>query len=254
MMNAMLRFLAGCLLGLWAFGQALPTFEVASIKPSAPGGRAGIVRMMPGNQTYIANNVPLRLIMTVAYSVTDRQISGGPDWINNEPYEITAKSDSRHTAEEMHAMLARLLEERFQLKIRHEKREMPVWALVLDKGGAKLTEHDASDLDHPPFGPGLNGRGTTGRNVRMDYFAFYLSRLLDRNVIDRTGLTKSYDLTLDFVRDLPPRPDGAPGEPQRAEGPSIFTALKEQLGLRLESARGPVEHLVIEKAERPAAN
>jgi uncharacterized protein (TIGR03435 family) len=80
------------------------------------------VRIMPGNQTYIANNMPLRVIMTVAYSVTDRQISGGPDWINVESYDITAKSESRHSVDEMHAMLAKLLEERFQLKIRHEKR------------------------------------------------------------------------------------------------------------------------------------
>jgi uncharacterized protein (TIGR03435 family) len=239
-----------------AFAQALPNFEVASVKPSAPGGRGGIVRMLPGNQTYIANNVPLRLIMTVAFTVTDRQITGGPDWINTEPYDITAKADRRCTTDELHDMLARLLEERFQMKIRREKREMPVWALVVDKSGPKLTEHDAADLDHPPFGPGPNGRGTSGRNVNMNYFAFFLSRLLDRNVVDRTGLAKNYDLTLDFVRDnLPPRPDGAgAGEPQRPEGPSIHTALREQLGLRLESAKGPVEFLVIEKAERPTAN
>ncbi len=146
--------------------------------------------------------------MTVAYSVTDRQISGGPDWIGSEPFDITAKSDSRHTADEMHAMLARLLEERFQLKVRREKPEMPVWALVIDKGGPKLTEHDPGDLDHPPFGPGAEGKGIEGRNVSMDYFAFFLSRLLDRNVVNRTGLTKNYDLTMVFSRELPARPAG----------------------------------------------
>jgi uncharacterized protein (TIGR03435 family) len=243
--------LAGILLAGTALAQAVPDFDVASVKPSAAGGRGGIVRIMPGNQTYIANNMPLRVIMTVAYSVTDRQISGGPDWINVEPYDIMAKSESRHSVDEMHAMLAKLLEERFQLKIRHEKRDMAVWALVVDKGGAKLTEHDPTDLDHPPFGPGPGGRGLQGKNVSMNFFAFMLSRLLDRNVNDRTGLTKSYDLTLDFVREQPGRPDA---EPQRPDGPSIFAALKEQLGLRLEASRGPVEHLVVERAERPAAN
>jgi uncharacterized protein (TIGR03435 family) len=228
---------------------AAPSFEVASVKPNTVGGPGGIVRMLPGNQTYIAQNAPLRLIMTVAYSVTDRQIAGGPDWMNTDRYDITAKADRRCTVEELHAMLARLLEERFQLKIRREKREMSIWALMVDKGGPKLTEHDAADLDHPPFGagPGPNGRGTTGKNVSMNYFAFMLSRLLDRNVADRTGLTKNYDLAIDFIRDIPGR-----AAPQ--DGPSIFTALKEQLGLKLESAKGPVEFLVIEKAERPTGN
>jgi uncharacterized protein (TIGR03435 family) len=185
----------------------------------------------------------------VAYSVTDRQIAGGPDWIDTDRYDITAKADRRCTVEELHGMLARLLEERFQFKIRHEKREMSIWALTVDKGGPKLTEHDAADLDHPPFGPGPgpNGRGTTGKNVSMNYFAFMLSRLLDRNVVDRTGLTKNYDLSIDFARDIP-------GQDPPPDVPSIFTALKEQLGLKLESAKGPVEFLVIEKAERPTAN
>lgn len=237
-----------------AAAQEVPTFEVASVKASAPGGRGGIVRMLPGNQTYIANNVPLRLIMTVAYSVTDRQISGGPDWINTDRWDINAKADRRYTSDELHAMLARLLEDRFQLQVRHEKREMAVYALTVDKGGPKMAEHDPADLDHPPFGPGPGGRGTSGRNVQMSFFAFMLSRLLDRNVIDRTGLTKYYDLTLDFVRDVPPQPEAAPGEPQRPDGPSVFTAVREQLGLRLEPAKGPVEFLVIERAERPSQN
>ena len=136
------------------------------------------------------------------------------------------------------------------MKVRREKREMPIWALTVDKGGAKLQEHDAADLDHPPFGPGPgpNGRGITGKNVNLGFFAFMLSRLLDRNVEDRTGLTKNYDVSLDFVRDIP----GV--ETPQTDGPSVFTALREQLGLKLEAGRGPVEFLVVEKAERPGAN
>src|SRR5437016_7815969 len=117
-------------------------------------------------------------------------------------------------------MLQRLLEDRFKLKVRRENRELPVWALVADKSGPKLPEHDAQDIDHPPMGPGPQGRGLSGRNVSMQYFAFILSRMLDRNVIDKTGLTKSYDVTLDFVRDLPGRPDD--GEPARnPDGPTL---------------------------------
>lgn len=231
-------------------------FEVASVKPSAPSATFGVVRVQPGNQTYIARSMPLRAIMTVAYSVTDRQISGGPEWVKSDKFDIDAKADRSRSIDELHAMLQRLLEDRFQLKVRHEKRELPVWALVVNKGGAKLTEHDPNDIDHPPIGPGPKLRGLAGRNVSMQYFAFVLSRLLDRNVIDKTGLNQNYDVTLDFARELPPRPDGGnPQEPAaNPDGPTIFQALREQLGLRLESTKGPVEFLVIEQAEKPSPN
>jgi uncharacterized protein (TIGR03435 family) len=233
------------------------SFEVASIKPTAPGAQGGIVRPLPGNQTYIVRNMPLRLIMTVAYSVTDRQIGGGPDWVNTDRFDINAKADRSYTSDELHVMLQRLLEDRFQLKVRREQRDQPVWVLVVNKGAPKLTEHDPHDIDHPPMGPGPQGRGLAGRNVSMQYFAFILSRMLDRNVIDRTGLGGYYDLTLDFVRDLPARPDGPPGEPQpnrNLDGPTVFQALRDQLGLQLQSTKGPVEFLVIERVEKPSAN
>ena len=234
--------------------QAPLVFEVASVKPSAPGGRGGIIRPLPGNQTYVGTNVPLRLIMTVAYSVTDRQISGGPAWIGTDPFDITAKASRPGTTDELHRMLQNLLEDRFQLKVRRETRESPAWALMVDKGGSKMAEHDAQDLDHPPIGPNSSGRrGFSGRNVNMNYFAFYLSRILDRNVIDRTGLPAHYDLNVEFTPEpVGPRPEGA--EPPPPEGPNIFTALREQLGLRLETAKGPVEFLVIEHVEKPEGN
>jgi uncharacterized protein (TIGR03435 family) len=231
----------GCLCGLAAYGQ---TFEVASIKASAPGGRGGIVRPTPGQQGYMAQNMPLRTLMTVAYTVTNRQISGGPDWIGAEPWDLNAKADRSYPIEQLRVMLQKLLEERFNMKLRREKREMPVWELVVDKGAPKMVKHADGDIDHPPMGPGPNGRGMSGRNIPMSYFAFALSRVLDRNVIDKTGLDGFWDLTIDFVRDQDPNQDG----------PSIFTAMREQLGLRLVSAKGPVEHLVIESAERPSAN
>jgi len=243
------------LLGSVCLAQAPPAFEVASVKPSAPGGRGGIVRTLPGNQTYFVNNMPLRAIMTVAYSVTDRQISGGPAWIGTEPFDITAKAARPCTTDELHVLLQRLLEDRFQLKVRHEIREMSVWALVVDKGGTKLPPHDPADIDHPPLGSGPNRRGLGGRSVNMTYFAFVLSRLLERNVIDRTGLPGYYDISLDFARDplAGARPEG--GEPAPpTDGPDVFSALREQLGLRLESTKGPVEFLVVEHAQKPSAN
>ncbi|HEY2018123.1 MAG TPA: TIGR03435 family protein [Bryobacteraceae bacterium] len=228
------------------------TCEVASVKHSAPGGRGGVIRQMPGGQTYVATGVPLRLLMTVAYTVTDRQISGGPSWVSTDTFDITAKAQRPGTSDEMHRMLQTVLEDRFQLKVRRESRESPVWALTVDKGGPKLPEHDAHDLDHPPF-RGIRG-GIAGPNVSMNYFAFMLSRLLDRNVIDRTGLTANYDVNLLFTPDRPgPKNDGADAG-SVPEGPDIFSALREQLGLKLESSKGPVEFLVIEHAEKPSGN
>jgi uncharacterized protein (TIGR03435 family) len=244
----MRKTLFAALIALCAFAQAPLTFDVASVKATGPGARGGMVRQMPGGQRYLASNVPLRLIMTVAYSVTDRQIAGGPSWVGTDPWDLDAKCEKPHNPDELHDMLARLLEERFQLKIRHEKKELPVYELVIDKA-PKLTKHDPADLDHPPMGGTIDG--LEGTNVTMNYFAFTLSRNLDRNVIDKTGLTARYDLKLNFAREGLKRPDGTPIE---QDGPTIFTALKEQLGLKLVPAKGPVDFLVIEHAEKPIDN
>jgi uncharacterized protein (TIGR03435 family) len=233
------------------YAQAPLTFEVATVKPTPPGTRGGIIRQMPGNQRYVGSNVPLRLIMTVAYSVTDRQISGGPSWVDTEPFDIDAKAASPRTSDELHVLLQHLIEERFQLRIRHDTKELPVYELVVDKGGPRLPVHDPADLDHPPMG-GTPG-GMKGTNVTMNYFAFALSRMLDRTVIDKTDLPARYDVSLEFAREGQATKQGV-AETSVAEGPSIFTALKEQLGLKLVPAKGPVDFLVIEHAEKPSEN
>jgi uncharacterized protein (TIGR03435 family) len=233
-------------------------FDVASVKPTPPGEGGGLVHQPPGGQSYEALGAPLRVIMTVAYSVTDRQISGGPEWINSDRWTIEAKADRRGTSDELHAALAHLLEERFQLKVRHETRELPVYILTVDKKGSKMPVHDPADLLHEPISGGPI-QGMTGRNATMNYFAFFLSRMLDLNVIDRTNLPDHYDLDFHFVperrNDLPVGAAGA-GAPMPAlpDGPDIFTALREQLGLRLEKGKGPVDYLVIEHVEKPSEN
>jgi len=239
------------------------TFEVASVKPSAPGGQGGIIRQMPGGQTYHAENMPLRVVMTVAYTVTDRQISGGPSWISTDRFDIEAKAARSRTPDELHVMLQHLLEERFHLVLRRETRQEPVWALVVDKGGSKMPVHDPADLDRPPMGlqgvrasDGSVCAGLNGRNVTMDYLAFTLSRSSDRTVIDRTGLPARYDLNLQFLPDALKLAGGDSGaapaiSPDCAD---LASALPKQLGLRLESAKGPVEFLLVEHAEKPTGN
>jgi uncharacterized protein (TIGR03435 family) len=193
--------------------------------------------------------------------VTPRQISGGPDWITTDRWTIEAKADRRGTSDELHDALARLLEERFHLKIRREKREMACYILSVDKKGAKMPVHDPADLLHEPIGGRIeNGElHITGQNATMNYFAFFLSRGLDRNVVDQTNLTEHYDMDYHYVPDLPAGRggDGPPlvnGQPISADGPNIFTALRDQLGLQLEKGKGPVDFLVIEHVEKPSAN
>ena len=227
-------------------------FEVAPLKPAAPGQQGGIIRPMRGNQSYVANNMPLRVLIRIAYGVSDRQLSGGPDWINTETFDMDAKAEKPATVDELHLMLRSLLEERFQLKVHREVKEQNVLALVVDKGGPKMTVHQPVETDYPPIsGGGPNPR--SARNAAMSYFAFYLSQQMDKWVIDRTGLTDRYDFTVQWV---PERPANLanPNEAAPPEGPNIFTALKDQLGLKLEPAKGPVEYLVIDKLERLKEN
>jgi uncharacterized protein (TIGR03435 family) len=200
--------------------------------------------------------------MTVAYTVTDRQISGGPSWMSTDRFDIEAKAERPRTSDELHVMLQHLLEERFNLKLRRETRAQPVWALAVAKGGSKMPVHDPEDKDHPPMGlqmiRGSDGSmcpGLRGQNATMNYFAFTLSRSMDRSVIDKTGLPGRYDVNLQFM------PDGLQLKGPDGGGPAIgpdcsdiFTALPKQLGLKLESAKGPVEFLVAEHAEKPGEN
>jgi uncharacterized protein (TIGR03435 family) len=225
------------------------TFDVASVKPTPADERRGIVHQPPGGQSYEAIGAPLRGIITIAYSVTDRQISGGPEWINSERWNIEAKADRRGTSDELHAALARLLEDRFQLKVRHETRELPVYLLTVDKKGPKMPVHDAADLLHEPIAGDGKG-GLSGQNVTMNYFAFFLSRMMDLNVVDRTNLSEHYDVNFHFL----PEFFSVGGPTAMPDSPDIYTALREQLGLQLQKGKGPVDYLVIEHVERPSAN
>lgn len=240
-----------------------PAFEVASIKPNRTGARnSGFRRAGPGALN--ATNVTLKMLISFAYEVRDHQISGGPDWIDSERYDILAKSEDgagtqARTTEERNALLRlrvqKLLADRFQLTLHRTTRELPMFALVVGKNGTKQL--------HPAMGSGselvTNGHHLTCRQITMATFArTFLQSELGRSVVDRTGLTGEFDFTLDWVRDeaqhrLADLETDAPAA-AGGEGPSFFTALQEQLGLKLEPAKGPVEILVIDRAERASEN
>jgi uncharacterized protein (TIGR03435 family) len=236
-------------------------FEVASIKPMEPamGGKMAVeIQMAPGGR-FIAKGLNLRMLIQQAYDLRDFQISGLPSWASTDRYEINAKGEGETIArEDIRPMLQGLLADRFQLKIRRETKEAPVYNLVVAKDGPKLKESEAAEgRDQIRMGRGTlqAQRATIGSITNL------LANQLGRAVIDKTGLTKRYDFKLEWTPDESQNPqmrqmhpDAPPPPPIDSAGPSIFTAVQEQLGLRLESSKGPVEVLVIEKVEKPTEN
>jgi uncharacterized protein (TIGR03435 family) len=272
---AALILLAAGACAVFAQAGGRPQFEVASVKPSFSGGIQN-VRPLPGRLTADAS---LRLLIQYAYGVQPFQVVDAAGWLQSGRYEIDAKADGNATRNQMFLMLQSLLEARFRLKIHRETKEMPVYALVAAKGGLKLPPPKPSGcVDSPadaapewaggrmaapgeaPSAPTLCGSagitlgGMQGGKIAMPEFARKLSLMLDRSVIDKTGFTGLFDLQLHFVPDettpaMPPPPPGS-----EASGPSLPQALHQQLGLQLESTKGPVEVIVVDHAERPAGN
>jgi uncharacterized protein (TIGR03435 family) len=239
-------------------GQEKPvrlTFEVASIKPSKPGQRGGGIKPLPGGQEYTAKSVPVKLIISLMYKVPLRQITGGPGWLDSDLYDIEAKADHSYNIDDLHTMFQNLLADEFKLVFHKEIKEGPVYALMVDKTGSKMRVNESpQNFDIPIMGP---PGSVTGTRVPMQYFCWWLGQALQRDerpVIDKTGLDKNYDFTLEFTPELPP---DFPKENLPAgflDHPSIFDALRQKLGLKLEAQKGPVEYYVIDHVERPAEN
>lgn len=285
-------------------------YEVASIKPSKTDSANGVFRfaMRYTDDGLSVENFPLMLLVQQAYGVNKDRISGAPDWLNAERFDIEAKMDGA-AAEELkklspedlrntrRQMLQALLADRFKLTLHKETKDLPVYNLVIAKGGLKLQESkpdeatskgdkakdgtpDGKKPGASPGGPlsvgvgvpngaspavgksvsvgsgggnsiSFGGRGgnrsMSGRGVTMESLTGTLSNATGRPVLDKTGLTGKYDYKLEDA----PEDSSADADPT---GPSIFTAVQEQLGLKLESAKGPVAIFVIDHVERPSGN
>lgn len=266
--------------------QPLPSFEVASVKPSHSSDNRMSIRISPGKFT--VENVSLKSIIMFAYDAkSDSQISGGPDWIKSENFNIDAKEDDTQAAElqkmpaearekQLRLMVQSLLADRFKLKVSHETKELPVYALVVAKNGPKLTKsaaeppspNETEGQGAPKMRRGImmTGRGElNGTDAPMSFLADVLSRQHEtggRVVIDKTGLTGNYDWALHWTPESPAplfkgadnssTPESAPA--QDTAGPTLFTALEEQLGLKLEAQKGAVDTLVIDSVEQPSEN
>lgn len=289
------------------FGQSAagqPGFEVATVKPAAPqtpgrmmmGCRGGPGTPDPGRFT--CTNANLNMLVWRAYDVQGYQITS-PDWFSSEHFDISAKVPDGATKEQFNLMLQSLLAERFHVKLHRESRELPIYALVVAKGGPRMKPSEeipqaadgtkqapSPDGPPPPMKRGADGfpevpKGRTGLMIMLNNGRFRmvgtqqpvselakaLGSQLGRPVHDETGLEGKYDFTLDFTPEPgqgpmggmmmgPPPGAGAmaggagPAGDTQESGPSLLAALPEQLGLKLESKKGPVETLVIDRAEK----
>jgi uncharacterized protein (TIGR03435 family) len=264
-----------------AASAAAPTleYEVATIKPNksdiAPAA-------MVTDDGLDMRNVPLRILLSIAFGLSGDRITGGPDWLNDR-YDISAKMDpavgdalkkmnplDRRTARQR--MMQALLIDRFKIVYHRDTKELPVFLMVVAKGGPKLQEGKPADAS--PEGVGGTGTLQFGEGGLLTFKAMPLSSLLQilslqvgRAVLDKTGLTGRYDFTWQFNqgvaggggRGAAQPPSGGPGSANPAasadsEPPSIFTVLQEELGLKLDSGKGPVEIIVIDQIERPSGN
>jgi uncharacterized protein (TIGR03435 family) len=234
-------------------------YEVASIKPAQPGER-GMARPEPGGQRYRGTNLVLKAYISSAFQLKADQVVGAPAWVDTDRFDIEAQAEKPSSLEQHHLMMRSLLTDRFHLRFHFETREMSLYSLTVDSGGAKLTLHDARNSGDPWIEPSMDAplhARWKATSSPMDLLAFRLGSVLDRPVIDQTGLKGEYDFTLAYTMDLPPNlPPNAllNGQPIDVTGPSIFQALRQQLGLRLEPRKGPAQAMVIDHVEKPDAN
>jgi len=257
MIQRMLAFAFGMIVVCGQEKPARLTFDMASIKPAMPGGRGGGIKPMAAGQGYIAQNVPVRLIISLMYRMPISKVTGGPGWLDTDLWEIEAKADRAYNVDDLHTMFQNLLADEFKLKFHKESKEGPVYALMVDKSGIKMKVNDSPEDFEIPIGGGRGGV-TVGKRVPMEYLCYWLGlnplRNEDRPVIDKTGLTGNYDFTLTFLPELPPEFDKSKLPPEFLDRPNIFDALRSQLGLKLEPQKGPVVYYVIDSVDKPAAN
>jgi uncharacterized protein (TIGR03435 family) len=263
--------------------QAPPSFEVATVKANNSGDFGQFIRRMPGGRM-TATNMTLRSLVTLAYQLAQFQLAGGPSWISTDHFDIVAKMEGDPPPvppgagpDPMMLSIRALLEDRFKLKVHRETRDMDIYALVMAKPGGgpgpglKPSTTDCAAMaaarrNQPPQGPppmppatGIVPCGIMGGPGSIRFGGFPISQLTQmlgnqtgRMVVDRTGLTGNWEFELQFAAEQRGQPPPGAELPRAdPDAPSIYTALQEQLGLKLESTKGPVEVLVIDSAEHP---
>jgi uncharacterized protein (TIGR03435 family) len=243
-----------------------PKFDVVSIRRSAPESEP-FVKAHPGGRLEISR-ATLRTLTALAHRLQPFQVSGGPSWVRSEYFSINTKAVENPSEDRLFLMIQALLAERFSLKLHFETKEQPVYVLVVGKIGKRsptglqiTTEGSCVRVDSsaPPdpkacgsLGMGLNH--LEAQEISMARFAEALTRVLDRKVIDRTGRPEKFNVSLQWAPDEHQALPSSDAIALPPDTPSIFTAVQEQLGLKLEPSKAPIELLVIDHAERPSEN
>jgi uncharacterized protein (TIGR03435 family) len=239
---------------------AFEAFEVATIKPTPPDYQGGRFIRMQSAHVFAAKNYTLKAMVAAAYNLNPRAISGGPVWTDSDCYDIVASAPNevRPSLDEQMSMLRKLLADRFRLTFHRERKELSIYTLTIAKNGPKLKETTAAPEEPPVLiNRILPGRVLLpARNATMAQFASMMQRaVLDRPVVDKTGLSGRYDFELEWTPDDTQfGGQGPPGAPEIPLKPDLFAAMQQQLGLRLEAAKGPAEVLVIDQVARPSEN
>lgn len=224
-------------------------FEVASIKPNKSASGSSSTNSDQGRLT--ASNVSLRNFIVMAYGVKDYQVEG-PDWLNSERFDVVAKfpealpKDRDKAAAMMQSMMQKMLADRFKLTIHRDQKTFSVYALIVGKNGIKFKEVPDGDQ----HSQNSNNNHYQGKCVNMPGFAGFLARRMDLPVLDFTGLKGYYDLTLDWVPEARKPGDGTGDSSSDSSGPTLLMAVQEQLGLKLETRKAPIEILIVDHAER----
>ena len=253
-------------------GAAVPTYDAVSVKPH-PGGD-GMMRVNQGSDMYSGINVSLKMLLRYAFDLTtEDQVSGLSGALSSANFDVEAKMDADTVAalkampkDEANAarrrMMLAMLEDRFKLKAHHEQKELGTYDLVIAKGGFKLKDADPNN-EYPNGIKGMDGKAKPGSMMTRDgmltaqglpisNLSMFLALQLHKQVIDKTGLKGTYDFTLKW------QPDEMPAESKEATGgeqlPSIFTALQEELGLKLDATKGMVDTVVVDRVETPSEN
>jgi uncharacterized protein (TIGR03435 family) len=241
---------------------ATPVLEVASVRKHGDvEGHSGFT--ISGSRITVVD-FNLRNMILEAYNVKPYQLQGGPDWMKSESYDVAARaggefsdrggSNTELTREQARTILQAVLTSRFKLKVHRETTDIPIYSLVVGKNGSKMKESAKDAVFDPEFEFGPFGRRLSNPKSTMDQLLMFLASQTDRPVLDKTGLTGFHSYTLEWNSDNDPQLAATVPRDAGVAELSIFTAVQEQLGLKLESARGPVEMLVIESAEKPAEN
>jgi uncharacterized protein (TIGR03435 family) len=265
-LTALLRFACGALAVVVGLTQpktsARPEFEVASIKLNKTNSP---LYYKSFSNRFTARNMTAKMLMCLAWQVGDYRVSGGPGWFSSEGFDFEATTERPATWGQMRLMFQSLLADRFKLTFHRQTKEASIYALVTGKSGLKIklsSDQTRWTGDHPDE-PGTTGANMdvqagslTGDSIPLALFVNFLASQVDRPIVNKTGFTGRYAINLHWTPDTSQAPPGAEEPPSQpdASSVSLFTAIQDQLGLKLEPAKGPVDLLVIDHVERPSEN